>query len=206
MKLAFALFAAYIVFAAQTASASTIFLDDFQSGSLSASLWSNTGSGFVTTDPTNNANDVLTFGLTGSGGDVFSVLMPDVAGTYQLSFDFYEAQSETPENIGYVGTDHQTFPWGPNEQWVWNASSATAGQWNHVSLSITPLTNDPFDLKLEAGSIFPGQQLPFDVYFDNITLTDSSEPEPVPEPASVVLVGMGVLAMASRLRRARVKA
>jgi hypothetical protein len=179
-----------------SATADILFYDNFESGSLSSALWANAGTGFVTNDPTGAINKVLAFGHGSSGGDVFGVLISNVAVTYRLDFDFYEAAAPSPiansENIGYIGTDQDALPGGPNEQWVWNArdNPVMVGKWNHVSLDVTPLTH-PFDLKLEVAG--PNSSAA-GIYFDNITLST------VPEPSSLWLLGGVALGLLIRHR------
>lgn len=191
-----------VLFAVQMASAAPIFQDNFESGSLSPARWATPGSAFVTNDPTGAANKVLSFASLGSGGDLFSVLMPNTLGTYSLDFDFYQAQLPLPnENIGYAETDHDTsLPGGPNELWVWNARDngpITVRQWTHISLDITPVTSAPFTLKFEVAGSFPGRPVLFGVYFDNVTLNSVNA---VPEPSTLWLAGFGVLGLLIRQR------
>ncbi len=187
-----------LAFAVQMASANAIFRDDFQSGSLSSARWANVGSAVVVNDPTLALNKVLSFTNTASGGDLFGIILPHTVDTYLLSFDFYETQAaDFITQIGYFGTDHQTFA-SVNEQWFWNAGSVTPGQWTHFSFTMTPLTTSPFNLKLENASQNPGSASPSPIYFDNIVLDDLI----TPEPATIWLCGIAISGLAIRRRLA----
>lgn len=181
-------------------SAGVIFSDNFESGSLSPARWANTGSGVVAVGSPTPGNNALRFALTASGGDVFSVLLPRTTSSYQLDFDFFGTEAADNFLIGFAGIDHQTFAWGLNEQWLWNALGTPAGQWAHVSVTFTPQVSSPFSLKLEAGSVEPGGSPAFEIYFDNISIR---EIEDAPEPATLALTVGGAVLSALLARRGK---
>jgi hypothetical protein len=186
-----------ILLTALPLSAGVLFSDNFESGSLSGLNWAATGSAFVTTDPLSGPNgEVLSFSEQGSGCDLFSVLIP-YALNVNFSFDFYEPFAAVDGSIGYAGTDHAGFP-EDNEEWLWNAASGspavTPGVWNHVSFDVQPFDNGgtrPFLVKFESGGSDPGASVPFNVFFDNVVVSDST-----PEPSLSVLAGFGLAGLA----------
>jgi len=183
------------VLIAASACASTLFSENFESGSgLADGNWSTTGTAQIVTDPQNGANHALDFTGDISGGDIFSAAVSYTVGTtLTLSFDVLLTAGGSGSPEGWIGTDHN--PHG-NEQWLWNtggtaayntSGAIVAGTWTHVSFSFIPF--DPgslgnLELKMEQN-----QGTTQHVFFDNILLTT------VPEPTPIALTGVGLTAL-----------
>ncbi len=196
--------AAMAVAPLRQANAATLFYEDFETGVISGAKWASNISGSLITDPVAAGHGwVLHFSDPGSGGDLFTYLMAYSA-PVTIQFDFLQLGSNNTG--GFVGTDHQTFPYG-DEQWILNTGGGYAypnmnfllpGSWAHVSLTFTPVdTNNigTFAAKFEqVDEGFMGN-----AYFDNIQISDAS-PETAPEPESIALALTGA-AMIFLLRR-----
>ena len=164
-----------------------IFEDDFESGLLPIN-WTIIGSAQTVVDPLGPGNNVLQFTAPGSGGDLFSVVIPVVSGTYRLEFDFLSIADEInfPTPGGFVGIND------PGETWLVGDASYPAGyqtnglprnNWQHVDLLFT--TNGNFQLKLEQ---FAGSSAPIGTaYFDNVLITQQT-----PEPSTMAMVGLAL--------------
>lgn len=98
-----AVLGASILMSAPNVEADTLFFDDFESGSLVDSKWSNPGSGTVVED---SGSKVLSFNQTTSGGDVFTSEIINIVTNqlYELRFDY---RGEENGN-GFVGISRGT--------------------------------------------------------------------------------------------------
>src|ERR1700755_3558347 len=81
------LFMLMIAFSSVSAYASTLFFDDFESGSLSALRWAVLSQGIVVTDPIQGDKSLAFSGLN-SGGDLISTAILNPSSFYILSFDY----------------------------------------------------------------------------------------------------------------------
>jgi hypothetical protein len=191
-------FAGLLILAAPPLSrAGILFTEDFENPlGLSDGNWASTVYGFVTSNPSPGAGNpsatVLTFGFESSGGDLFSIYMPE-SPEMEISFDFYSTAPYGTGNQAWLGTDHQnTSPCGSgcDEQWLWNNGGGalygtvpSLNTWTHVDFRFAPHDSGivgpagEIVLKLEAG--------PAD-YFDNFVV------QGIPEPYSAVLLGCGL--------------
>jgi hypothetical protein len=185
-----------VLAAALPARAGLLLSDDFESGTISGATWATNFSGSLVADPLSSGHGfVLHFGSAGSGGDMFSYLM-SYTDPVTIEFDFL--QTGTTNSGAYVGTDHQTTPYGA-EQWILNTGGGgaypnldglSAGSWHHVSLTLNiydPSSVGSFALKLEQTDGGSGIG---NAYFDNIQVGT-----PEPGPLAGILIGLGALAV-----------
>lgn len=150
------------------------FLDDFE-GTLSQ--WAANRSGYITTDPLDASNHVLSFASLGSGGDIFSANQVRTATHYTLSFDYLGMMgTEGDYGGGFVGVD------GPDETWLFGDASFPAllfgnlvndGTWNHYEAQFTPAqVGGPLTIKLEDyEGIGPSVN---NAFFDNVSVIGTS--------------------------------
>jgi hypothetical protein len=190
--------------------ATVLFSDDFNSPTaLSDGNWSSNGSGAIVTAPisglTGSAN-ALTFNNLGSGGDLFSVMIPGTGiGNYNISFDYYCATGNCGAFVGLApGSSTSTVPSTAGfDAWLatdtvphaYTApySFSSNGAWTHVSFDFGVTSNDQFGIKLEDFTGAPG-----DTFFQNLSVSA------VPEPstwAMMILGFCGVGFMAYRRKR-----
>jgi len=162
--------------------------------------WAVLGSGHIVNDPLNQGHGgVLAFNNLGSGGDVFSTVMPGAAILF-LSFDYLSLGNQGSTG-GYIGVDQ------PSELWITGdpgggppLQGISTGVWHHIDIQFNS-TGSPLDLKLEqyAGGSSP----PNTAFFDNIGLSDTGFVNFAPEPMSFGLIGIGLagLGLVRRQRR-----
>jgi hypothetical protein len=174
--------------------AGTLLNENFENGAgLADGNWANPGSAQIVTDPQNAGNKVVRFNSFGVGGDLFSKIMayaadPQYDGRLFVSFDFLEVTG--PTHHAYVGTDHQTSPFGA-EQWLWSnagdepfSTNPPLNTWTHVSFAFSP-----FDPGATGSIVLKLEAVPGEDYFDNITLATA------PEPGTAVLGAVCLLAL-----------
>lgn len=206
--------------------ASSIFLDDFESGALNPLVWTGLGgaagpgtSAQVLQDPYDSSNNVINFQALGSGGDLFSV-MAFAPGQYWLSFDYLGFPgngSERPSGLsaaavasdsgGFIGVSPGFGPVG--ESWLADTSPdfitpvslIDDGTWNTYVIPFVFASS--FQLKLQdwVGSN-PRTE---DAFFDNIQLFDADPngASPVPEPGTLLLMASAGAGAVVRRRRRR---
>jgi hypothetical protein len=186
---------------ASSASATTVFFDDFE-GNLGA--WEGNGSGHtgvIVSDPLDASNNVLSFTSISSGGDIFtSATFSSPQNQYRISFDYLGTPGlgGVANNLGgFIGYS-QDFPGTHN--WIAGTSSNSGaadslvddGTWQHVQIDFVAGFS-PFHLLVEDYSGSGG--IAGDVYFDNITLVA------IPEPSTALLLGFGIVVLGAMSRR-----
>jgi len=197
--------------AASAASASAVFTDDFESGTLTN--W--TGKSFgahdavIVVDPLDNANHAITFDTLESAGELFTVkaFQFDDAPTYEVSFDYlgHAKPGSVAGNLGgYVGFSKGT----PGKHtWMYGTGSVSGaapdlvddGVWRTYAFVVDSATAfgggaDGFHLMLED---FVGSRgVAGDALFDNITV------RAVPSPGAGVLAATGFISITRRRKRA----
>jgi len=164
-----------------------IFQDNFESG-LSPANWLIIGSAQTVADPLGPGNTVLNFTAPGSGGDLFSVVIPVGAATYLLEFDYLSiADANTyPTPGGFVGINDPLETWlvgDSNYPATLTTNALPRNNWQHVALTFSTFGN--FQLKLE--QYVPSGNAPIGTaYFDNVTISET------PEPSTFIMVGLAL--------------
>ncbi len=89
---------------------SALFSDNFESDDLNK--WDTIGSGQIVNDPDGGSNNVLNFGQTAGGGDIFSKSITLNSGsTYNLSFDYFGDSDGGGGFIGLKDKDSEDHWW-----------------------------------------------------------------------------------------------
>lgn len=168
--------------------AGIIFSEDFESGlNVGATEnWNRSKSAYLTQDPLNSANNVLTFGSLIAGGDLFSNLLTSTTNEFVLSFDY----------LGNCQTDNcGGFLWNSITGWVGTDARypdllIDDGAWHTYSFTLSGST---MQLALEDWVGSGGTTK--DVFFDNIVVTDSriTAPVGVPEPSSLMMFSLALI-------------
>jgi hypothetical protein len=188
-----------------SASAVSVFQDDFSSGTLSQWTGKNggTNSGIIVPDPVAAGHgNVLTFTSVKAGGDLFSIASFQ-AGDYVLSFDYLGMPVQSTTLLpagGYIGYQH----WGG--RWLAGSPSYGAptlaltddGQWHSYTISFN--SPDAFQLMLQDFKVNTQAR---NAYFDNIVLNDVTHrtTRGVPDAgATSTLLGVGCLLLAGARR------
>ena len=178
---------------ASTASATTLFFDDFESG---LGQWSTAPGGVtpgfggtIVSDPLESDN-ALTFNQLDGAIDIWTDVISNPTGNYILSFDYLGTC--TNGNCG-------GFIW--NSITGWNGTTTPypdtlpdTGSWESVTLSFSGATSIRLGLEDWIGSYGTYG----DAFFDNIELTDefgSSRPVSVSESGSLALLGLGLVGL-----------
>jgi hypothetical protein len=202
------LVAAFLFLIVATPAVGAGFTEDFE-GTL-AQWTGNAGggsSGMIVADPLSSGRgNVLTFGTTVGGGDIFTSIAIHLSGPVEVGFDYLglSERGGVPGDLGgFLGISYTLTPNIEGVDHFWYASTvngypglvidlADDGAWQRYSFQLDADAMPAFHLMLEdyIGSGGVAQ----DVFFDNISVT------PVPEPAMVALLGLSLWA-ASRSRR-----
>ena len=193
------------------ASATTITIDNFESGNLNA--WNPIGFGQIVVDPLNSSNHALNFTALGDGGNIWTASTYAATGNdWWFSFDYLglPAAGNPLGTGGFVGWDDDTFYAG-NERWLAGTPGGGAdqlliddGAWHHQVIHLTRSGTPnlwPTAVYLKMEDWVHSDGIAGNAYLDNIAITDVPPDGPaVPEPASLVLLASGLLLIARRLR------
>jgi hypothetical protein len=184
-------------------------VDDFE-GDLSQWVGKNEESfhgGFLTADPLDATNQVLSFNRTIGAGDVFTIDSVSTSSTFTVSFD-YLGTCGTSDCGGYFGIS-LGFP----EDMYWVAGTGSVqtplsliddGTWHSYDLTFNnPYGTSPVHFMLEDWHGSPGGAN--NVFFDNFSFFDTAmPPSPVSEPSILSLMTFGLVGgWAGMLRRRR---
>lgn len=182
---------------ASTASAATLFSDDFQ-GALSQ--WNPVGSAVIVSDPLVQGGSALAFNSPKGGGDIFSAtsFSSSTNNNFVLSYDYLGLGA----GGGYVGIR------SPGETWLSGDgsyptpfSNPDTGSWQHVSFSFSSASAVRLELEQWNGR----NGTPRQALFKNLVLTDTNgvSVAAVPEPHTyaMLLAGLGAIGFIARRRR-----
>ena len=178
--------------------ASTVFSDNFESGSLSQ--WTSTN-GQIVSDPIGGSNHVIHFAQNKSGGDAFTassfVISPGMS--YTFSFDYLGTTAGSPQAYASISPVNTTVGYwrfsstGSPPQLLINDNTWHSYLFNFDSSIFTTIggTNSLY-LVFEQAAGTVGT-----AYFDNVSLSA------VPIPAAVWLLGSGLIGLlgARRLKK-----
>lgn len=189
---------------AQSASATTLFFDDFE-GTLSqwTGVYAYMGpTSAIVADPLQGDHALLA-GLN-SGGDIRTIApITSATGNYIVSFDYLGSAvpGSTPGDFG--GFLFWTGTW----EWLGGSSGAYGyannliddGQWHSYSFALSSAPGNSIYIEDWIGSGWVGG----DAFFDNVRVTDEFGPTaaPVPEPATFAMFGLGLIGFAAATRR-----
>lgn len=193
------------------ATATSVFNDDFESGSLANWTGKSFGahSAVIVVDPVNNANHAITFNTLESVGELFSATAFEFADadTYEVSFDYlgHAKAGSVANNLGgFVGFSQGT-PGSHTWMYGTDATSGAApdliddGAWRTYTFLVDGATAfgggaTGFHLMFED---FVGSGgVAGDAFFDNITVNA------VPSPGAGILAAGGFVMVTRRRRRA----
>ena len=184
-----------------TAQATTLFVDDFESG---LDGWTGKNDGphhgvILPTDP--SADNYLAFSVTNSAGDIFttSTSFASTTGTYTLAFDYMGLQGGGGGFIGYSYGYPDSHTWLAGSYYTPGYTDVVLtddGEWHHYE--ITFAASDYIHIMLEDFSATSGGR-PLDAFFDNVTLT--TDGAAVPLPGAVWLLGSGLMGLLGLRRR-----
>lgn len=195
---------AVIALASTGAWAGPLFSDDFESGlSLWTGKYDGAHNGAIVVDPLDSENNVLTFGATNSGGDIFTVASFDLTPgqLYAVSFDYLGQVNQIPGGSGGFAGLSADYPgshlwyYGTNTTSGANPILVDDGQWHHYTYEfVAPLSiGSSVHLMFEDYN-FGGRGVAEDAYFDNVSIAT------VPVPGAALLGSIG-LSLAAYLRR-----
>jgi hypothetical protein len=169
--------------------AATLFSDNFEEVSLSASNWLVLGHSEIVLDPFDASNRVLAFNALATGGDLFSVLLPMGVPQVTLSFDYLgldgAGTNAGTDTGGFVIVDFPSSFFGtvllgtsasggPHFK---DMENLTPGVWEHISVTFDPATyglGNNSKLACEEWASSPNS--PGNAFFDNIQLVAAPEP------------------------------
>lgn len=192
--------------AAGTASATTLFQEDFE-GNLSqwAGVYSYMGpTSSIVADPLQGDHALLA-GLN-SGGDIRTTSpITSASGNYIISFDYLgrAVPGSAPGDFGgflfWTGTG--TWIGGTTTDYGYPGNLIDDGQWHSYSISLSSAPGNSIYIEDWIGSGWVGG----DAFFDNILVTDEygATPAAVPEPTTLAMLGLGLLGLAVARRRSR---
>jgi hypothetical protein len=154
------------------------FADNFESGSLSQWTGKNAGphSAYITLDPLNSSNHVLSFSQVIGAGDIFSINTLTTTSTFTVSFDYLGTPAlGYPGNGGFFGISAD-FP--GTHYWVAGTGNYPApiqliddNTWHSYTLVFSSPIGVPVHLMFE-DFLSPANN----AFFDNISYHDTNVP------------------------------
>jgi hypothetical protein len=195
--------AALLCTVASASAQTTITVDNFENGNLSA--WTPLSSGQIIVDPLNPSNHALHFTTRGDGGDIWTATSYFATGTdWWLSFDYLGLGTNTG---GYIGWDTDTANAG-TERWLAGTPLSGGadslliddGTWHHYVIHLIRGVNLTAGAKyLKAEDWQGGDSIAGNAYFDNIVITDFDPTTSVPllSPLLTALLFVALLAVAA---------
>lgn len=189
------------------------FSEDFEGGlGQWTGKYGGSHSGMIVADPLSSGRgSVLTFSDVTYGGDIFTAYPILFSGSTVISFDYLglAIPCSTPGDLGgFLGTALTLNPVNEGADHIWYAATknnypglavslADDGAWHRYQICIEGESFGSFRLMME-DFVFSGGGSG-DVYFDNISVTSTSNS--VPEPTAASLAILGALAAALRRRQ-----
>lgn len=205
-----------------SASATTLFSEDFESG---LGQWSPNVNGQIAVDPTDASNHALNFSNVYVNGDIFSstAISLTAGQIYKISFDYYGAGLRTETSGGFAGLADGTLA---HRGWYGASYDYPGTQlpsfiifsdntgWNSYTYTfVAPIQiqgSDVSTLRLMFEDFNGAGSVAGNAYFDNIVVESVASPHvtPVPLPATLPLFAssLGAFGLVGCWRRKRRKA